>query len=169
MNNTTVILSGETLFDVAIKRYGHMQGLAKLIADNGLSFTDEPTPGYVLELDESVSFDNLKTVIVAAQVTELSNESTIEAGQNIFDMALQIYGDLSGLVELSNDNGKALTDEVTAGEKVKSRNQLKNKLVVQYYQGKNLKPASGLSPAESEELKPEGIGYWAIEYDFEVS
>ncbi len=169
MNKTTAILSGETLFDVAIKRYGHMQGLAKLIVDNGLSFTDEPAPGYVLQLDELERFDNLPTVTVAKQVNELPNEATAEAGQNMFDMALQIYGDISGLVELSNDNSRSLTSDTSAGDKLKSSTQLKNKLLVEYYKGQNIKPATGLTPAESEQLKPEGIDYWAIEYDFEVS
>jgi len=171
MTTTTSIQlkAGETLFDVAVKHYGHMQGLLNLINDNGLGFTDEPLAGHVLELNESVSFGNLKKITIATQVSALPNVETIKAGQSLFDMALQIYGDLSGLKELAGDNKLNLTQDISAGQILKSRPNLKNRYVVAFFKDRKYKPASGLTPAESEELKPEGIGYWAIEYDFEVS
>ncbi len=171
MTSTTSIQlqAGETLFDVAIKRYGHMQGLLNLIIDNDLGFTDEPKPGVVLEIDNSVSFKNLKKIKIATQVDELPNEAVVKARQNLFDMSLQIYGDLSGLIELAEDNDLNLTQELTPGTKLKSRIEVKNKQVVSFFKARKNKPATGLSISETEKLKPEGIDYWAIEYDFVVS
>lgn len=171
MTTTTSIQlqAGETLFDVAIKRYGHMQGLLNLIDDNGLGFTDEPSAGHVLELNEAISFGNLKKITIATQVSELPNIEIIKAGQSLFDMALEIYGDLSGLSELTGDNELSLTQDISPGDILKSRPNLKNKYVVAFFKSRKYKPATGLTPAESEQLKPEGIDYWAIEYDFEVS
>lgn len=171
MTNTTSIQlkPGETLFDVAIKRYGHMRGLLNLIDDNGLGFTDEPIPGHVLEVDGSVSFTNLKKLKIATQVSKLPNVETVRAGQTLFDLALQIYGDLSGLGELTEDNYLNLTQDLTPGYVLKSRSELKNKQVVNFFKASKNKPATGLTTTQTEELKPEGIGYWALEYDFVVS
>jgi hypothetical protein len=171
MTETTSIQAGETLFDVAIREYGHLQGVLNLIKDNGLGFTDEPAAGLALEVDRSASFDNLKSARISAveETTDLPNEVTVQAGQNMFDIALQVYGDLSGIIELAKDNGKGLTKDLTAGEVLKSRSKLKNKPVADFFEGRKSKPATGLNQSESEQLKPEGIGYWAIGLDFIVS
>ena len=169
MIKTTSILPGETLFDVAVRDYGHMQGVFNLAKDNGIGMTDDLSPGTELKVDDSISFKALKGISISLQTTELPNDVTAEPSQNMFDLAVQVYGDLSGVFNLAKDNGKEMTGELTAGEVLKSRKEVANKLIVDFYKGRNIKPATGLSPEESNELKPEGIDFWAIEYDFIVS
>ncbi|MBI9064880.1 MAG: hypothetical protein JEZ14_23035, partial [Marinilabiliaceae bacterium] len=111
----------------------------------------------------------LKGISISLQTTELPNEVTVEPSQNMFDLAVQVYGDLSGVFILAKDNGHEMTGELSAGEVLRSRKEVANKLIAGFYKGRNIKPATGLSPEESNELKPEGIDFWAIEYDFEVS
>lgn len=98
----------------------------------------------------------------------MSKTATVQPGQTIFDLAIQEYGDLSGLVELASDNNKSLTADIVAGENLKV-GQTKNKLITDFYKGRSIKPATGTTESEIEQLKPEGIGYWAIEHDFVVS
>jgi hypothetical protein len=169
MIKTTSILPGETLFDVAVRDYGHMQGVFQLAKDNGIGMTDELAPGGELEVDESISFKELRGISIALQTVELPNEVAAEPYQNMFDIAVQLYGDLSGVFQLAKDNSKDMTTELLPGEVLKSRKEVINKLIVDYYRGRNIKPATGLSPEENEQLKPEGIDYWAIEVDFIVS
>lgn len=98
----------------------------------------------------------------------MSKTAIVQPGQTIFDIAIQEYGDLSGLADLAGDNNKSLTADIAAGENLKV-GQTKNKPITDFYKGRNIKPATGTTESEIEQLKPEGIGYWAIEYDFEVS
>ncbi len=165
---TSVILSGETLFDVAIREYGHMQGISQLASDNGISLTGDVVPGTQLQIDNSVLFD-LPEVQIEKYTEVAPNSYVVEASQNIFDVAIQKYGSLEGLVLLAEDNSKDLTEELSTGEILKTRNTVKNKLVVDYLNGAGLKIATGLTPEQNEDLAPEGIDYWAIGVDFVVS
>ncbi len=169
MSSTTPILSGETLFDVVIRKYGHMQGIAQLVKDNDIGFTDDAVAGEQLLFDDDVSYNDLATVTIETETEEAANEVTVEAGQNIFDLVIQVYGDLSGLKNMADDNDLGLTDDINAGATLKTRSDVDNQLVVDYLNGKGIKPATALTDTETEELTPEGIGYWQIEYDFIVS
>ncbi len=169
MSNTTPILSGETLFDVVIRKYGHMQGIAQLVQDNGIGFTDDAVAGEALLFDDDVSYSELSTVTIETETEEASNEVTVEPGQNIFDLVIQVYGDMSGLKNMANDNNLNLTDDIGAGTILKTRSDVDNSLVVDYLNGKSIKPATALTDTETEELTPQGIGYWQIEYNFKVS
>lgn len=171
MSNSTSIQANETLFDVAIREYGHLQGIKNLIQDNDLGFTDEPEAGTDMEIDSSASFITLSKVSIAtaSELSDTPNEETVKAGQNMFDLAIQVYGDLSGILNLANDNDKSLTDDLEAGETLQCREETISDTVVDFFSNREQKPATALTDTETEELTPEGIGYWQIEYDFIVS
>lgn len=153
---------------MAVRNYGHLQGVTQLAFDNGISLTQEVSAGDKLKVNKQVSFD-LPVVTIQQQTTIAPNQLIVEPWQNIFDIAVQAYGDLSGLVNLTADNLKSLTGNIVPGETLKTRNVVINKLVVDFIKGKGIKIATGLAPEKDAELKPEGIEYWAIEYDFIVS
>lgn len=165
---TTVILPGESLFDVAVRVYGHTQGVAILASDNGISVTEAMKPGIELIINDTLVFD-LPVVVIQAQTVLAPNELVSEPYQNIFDLAVQAYGDIEGLVFMSSDNNKGLTAQVSPGDVLHTRNQAINKLVVNFFKGHNTKIATGLTPEEESELVPEGIDFWAIETEFLVS
>jgi phage tail protein X len=165
---TTTILPGETLFDVAVRVYGHTQGVAQLCSDNGVNMTDELPAGMELLYDESVLYDT-GSVVISLSPQVLSNQIAVEAGQNIFDIALQMYGNIEGIIDIARDNGKDMTSELTPGELIVGSDEAIDILVRDFYAGRGILPATGLTSEESAVLKPEGIGYWAIDYDFIVS
>ncbi|MBS2100716.1 LysM peptidoglycan-binding domain-containing protein [Carboxylicivirga linearis] len=169
MYTKTSILPGETLFDVAVRVYGHTQGAKQLAADNDISMTDVLTPGMELKIDDSISFKSLKAITIAMQTTELPNQAVAEPYQNMFDLALQLYGSLQGVFQLAKDNDKDMTSEINPGEILKGRKDPIDKLVYEFYKGRGIKPATGLTSEESADIKPEGIEFWAIEFDFIVS
>lgn len=169
MIKTTSILPGETLFDVAVREYGHMQGVFELAQDNGVGMTNALEPGTELSIDDAVSFKTLKGITIALQTSELPNEVMAEPYQNMFDLALQAYGDLAGVFQLAKDNELDMTADIKPGDVLKTRKEVINKLIFEYYRGRGIKPATGLTPEENELLKPEGIDFWGIEYDFIVS
>ncbi|MBI9063289.1 MAG: hypothetical protein JEZ14_15010, partial [Marinilabiliaceae bacterium] len=83
MIKPTNILPGETLFDVAVRDYGHLQGVFNLAKDNGIGMTGDLSPGTDLKIDDSLSFKALKGISISLQTTELPNEVTVEPSQNM--------------------------------------------------------------------------------------
>ncbi|WP_027470135.1 hypothetical protein [Saccharicrinis fermentans] len=166
--NSISILSGETLFDVAIREYGHMQGVAQLAKDNNIELTSILSPGSVLKVDDSVTYD-LPAVTVRKNTSIAPNTQTVHQGQNIFDIAIQEYGTLQGIEKLTIDNSIGLTENLPVGSVLNIRNEKLNKLVVEFLAGKGLKIATDFSVEQSETLKPQGIGYWKIGVDFTIS
>lgn len=49
-----VVESGQTLMDLAIQIYGNANSIIDLAKDNGLSITDELTPGTTLQVREQM-------------------------------------------------------------------------------------------------------------------
>ncbi len=98
--------------------------------------------------------------------------STIKAAgqQNIFDLALQVYGKVEGAFILAQDNDRVLSDIVGAGDAFDvDEDNIINQSVVNYFSGLNTKPASNSEVLIDGEKQGEGIGYWAIGTDFIVS
>ncbi len=167
MTKSINIKAGENLFDAAIRMYGDMSGLLHLVEFNNVGFTDEIRAGQVISGDD-ISFEK-KTVNVILLTEIIPNSIEVEAGQSLFDIAVQEYGSIEGLFHLTQDNNLSLTEELEPAKSISVRTEASKQNVVDFFKGRNLKPATGLTPTENEQLKPEGIEYWAIEYDFVVS
>ncbi len=167
MTQMIQIKAGENLFDAAIRLYGCLDGLLELRRKNQMDFTSEVAAGQVLE-GEAITFEK-KTITLPASTEVNGKKATLKPSQNMFDMAIQEYGTMEGVFILAKDNMQSLTEDLEPGTNLKIRTEPLNQAVVNFYQFRKLKPATGLSAEENEELKPEGIGYWAIEYDFIVS
>ncbi|MFL5747213.1 MAG: hypothetical protein ACJ751_21240 [Niastella sp.] len=97
---------------------------------------------------------------------------TVSYGQTWLDIALQELGDMERAIELAQLNGRAITDDLQAGEAllVPDFDQEKRS-IIQLFRNTANRPASGdtFNAAEPGSTGNEGIEFWAIENDFIVS
>lgn len=131
---------------------------------NSISITEALVPGVSLDIPEqkraTLSNDKLQSIVKPTTVKSLS-------GQTWVDLVLQQLGDEHRLFELCDMNGAGITDVINAGTIVTSPEaEPDKKRIVNILAGR--KPASSfvVTPGEDE---PEGIEFWAIEFDFIVS
>lgn len=90
-------------------------------------------------------------------------------GQSTLDIALQEYGSLEALFDLLGDNGLTLESLPETGLELEVYTEKAQRPdVVAFYEDYSTggeRPNTGNLP---EELKPSGIGYMGIEFDFIV-
>ena len=161
------VLSGQTLFDIAIQSCGGTEAAFELSLLNGLNLTDELIPGQELVLPDVVNADialyfknkNIQPatlLTVQAQVigsvidTVIRDVATIQSnlisvlqGQTFFDIAIQVSGSAEAAFEMALINSIGITDELTS-EMVLLPAGILNKQIATYYQDKQINPATGL-------------------------
>jgi hypothetical protein len=91
-----------------------------------------------------------------------------QENQNIFDISLQEYGSIEKVFDLLEDNDKFdLTEDVSVYNELKIGREAFKKDIVEYYNTRNLKPATSISEEEQYLLDNfSGIDYMIIEDDF---
>jgi hypothetical protein len=70
----------------------------------------------------------------------------VQDGQNIFDIALQYYGDVSAIVRVAQDNGISITQNLTAGQELKI-GEPTNKIVQKYFEDRKIVINTDTKPA----------------------
>lgn len=92
-------------------------------------------------------------------------------GQSLFDIAIQALGDISGVFDLAEKADVSVTDELKVGQVFEIPSQARDKQIVDYYAAHRITPATAIATAtpDDDDILPEGIGFWGIEYDFVVS
>lgn len=96
----------------------------------------------------------------------------VQDRQCLADIALQACGSLEAFFAIAEKNGLSITDDLQAGQVLEyEMADVQSKQVVATYKTDNIIPATAVSNAEINDLLAigEGIGFWAIEYDFIVS
>jgi hypothetical protein len=88
-------------------------------------------------------------------------------GQSLFDLAIQAAGSVEAVFDIAAANGVSITDELQPGT-ILVIPAVSNRQVADYYRSNSIRPATTLG-AHDVEFITEGINYWRIEYDFEVS
>ena len=85
----------------------------------------------------------------------------VKHNQNLFDIAIQEYGAVTGVYWLLEDNPflSGVTDNVYADQELLIRDELKKKITRDYLRSELI--ATGVEAV--------GIGYWLIENNFKVS
>ncbi len=98
-NKTYIAREGQNIYDMAVVLYGDARGVTELIQLNPDVFTDLDAEDYVgqsVAYDDAITFEDYVAPVVipvpAKEKTWLSH-----VGQSVYDIALQFYGDLSGL------------------------------------------------------------------------
>lgn len=90
---------------------------------------------------------------------------TVQSRQTLLDIALQECGGVEGVFNLAARNDLSITDVLSVGREIEAAPEdVVNRTVADYYRINNITPAT-----EPDELLEEGIEFWTIEYDFEVS
>jgi len=91
-----------------------------------------------------------------------------QENQNIFDISLQEYGSIEKVFDLLEDNDKFdLTEDISVYNELKIGREAFKKDIVEYYNTRNLKPATSISEEEQYLLNNfSGIDYMIIEDDF---
>jgi len=162
------VLSGQTIFDIAIQSCGGIEAAFDLAMLNGLNPTDDLVPGQELIIPGVVNSDiqqyylnkNItpQTLLtVQAQITGsvvdtiVRNVSTIQSnlipviqGQTFFDIAIQEFGSVEAAFQFATLNEFSVTDGLVPGALLQKTTVI-NKNILSYYQNKNIKPATGLS------------------------
>jgi hypothetical protein len=161
----------QTIEDVAVAVYGHFTGVSWLIRDNELLMYGEAIPAKT-ELyirDEKI---NIKETKKTEKKSESETAVTVK-NQNIFDVALEVYGNFEASFGLFKQQ-KGLnveTIEQTIGKnttiKAPANDKRKNENIVRKITNKVIS-ASGES-ADAEQPTAGGIGEMIIESTFTIS
>lgn len=185
MSNQAVILSGQSLVDVAVQHCGSIECLIELAINNRHSVTDILSPGETLELPDVVdkrvvrairdggfipASDGIRSEIayeIPLSIVKLEAQyddglGEVLYGQSLFDLAVQFAGGLEAAFDLAQLNELSITDLPAAGSEIKLAGFV-DADVAKEFREKDWHPATGLD----ETL--EGIDFWGIEYDFIVS
>ena len=91
-----------------------------------------------------------------------------QQNQNIFDLSLQEYGSIENVFDILEDNDLYnITGDVSVYEDLKVGREAFKKDIVEYYNSRNLKPATSIADDEEFLLTNfSGIDYMIIEDDF---
>jgi hypothetical protein len=162
------VLSGQTLFDIAIQSCGGTEAAYELAVLNGLNLTDDLVSGQELVLPDVVNSDivhyyqnnkiqpaTLLTVhsqLIGSVIdTFIRDISTIKnnlipvfQGQTIFDIAIQEFGSVEAAFDLATLNGFSITDDLVPGALLQKTTVI-NKKITAYYTDKQIKPATDIS------------------------
>ncbi|UOE47972.1 LysM domain-containing protein [Mucilaginibacter sp. SMC90] len=96
----------------------------------------------------------------------MPNNKIVKAGQSLGDIAVQYGGTAENRFILAALNGIGITDALTSGQLIDA-GDVTVFAVADYFRKYNISPAT--SAMQIDDLAPEGVEFWAIEYDFIVS
>jgi hypothetical protein len=94
-------------------------------------------------------------------------EVKVLEGQSLFDLAVQACGSVESVISMAGLNDLAITDVLIAGSVIGTPETL-SKSVSEYYRMKGMRPATAVTISAMDNLRDEGIDYWAVEIDFVV-
>lgn len=96
--------------------------------------------------------------------------TTIHNGQSLPDIAVQECGSFEAAFALSERNGIALTDDLTAGQELEvAPEDVGKKRIAAALAVRDVKPATAISAEDAALVPWGGIGFMGIETDFIVS
>jgi len=89
----------------------------------------------------------------------------VSPGQNIYDIAVQEYGSIEGILKFRENSEFSFTQDINPGDRIEVPGEVVNRNVQEFLK---LYPKIATGNNFSENIL-EGINYWAIEVDFVVS
>lgn len=89
---------------------------------------------------------------------------------SLLDIAITSTGELETIINLCEENGISVTDEVKIDDvfTVNNNNGVLDTAICRRVQAENLRPATALSPGDLATCPFGGIGFMGIEIDFKV-
>lgn len=141
ISNVT-IGDGQNLFDVSLQTYGAIDYLFKLVEDNSISGIQATgLTGLSVEYEDTVKFENQNPVVL---LQSAEKTLTVKDRQSIFDLSIQLYGDIEGAFDLieKNPSIKNLDNNSLVGLKLNFTEQKKD--FPNYFKVNNFIITSGL-------------------------
>lgn len=103
-NANYIGLFGETIYDIALKLYGSVDASVKLVLDNDVELMDD-FEGVELTYDTDYKETNVVPLVTIKLPSEnLSQTYRPTDFQSIFDVALQLSGNLGNVVEIVHNS-----------------------------------------------------------------
>lgn len=141
----------QTLFDVAVQQYGTVQAVIDLEGDNDLLYTTDFTLATGTELKIKTAGTSIKEEASTAEADAAAEQYaiTVRPYQTLFDVAVQEYGGVEGIMDLFSDNPDLLyTTDFTLPQgtllNIKTAGSERTKSDVQkYYRQRGLKVCTG--------------------------
>jgi hypothetical protein len=157
--------NGQSIFDIAIKTTGSLEGIFDLLIDNGIDNLESVELGGV-----SIEYEKTQAV---SYFSEIGATTTVETfgtyrpreGQNIFDLALMLYGDIERVFTILSDNGLENIESSSLGG-IDLIYERQNNAITRFFSSYNKAVNTGELAAEDE---AQGIGEMIIESTFIIS
>lgn len=150
-----------TLADVAQQVNGSVAAWFELALLNGLSITDDVTPGTLLQAANTVVAPTEVQALVPVPKPELLQ---LKKQQTLADWTTQHFGAFEALFEMAQLNGLSVTEEPEPGTVL--QRMITDAAVVTYFARNNVDVVSYKTAAA---VQPGGIGFMQIANDFIVS
>lgn len=139
----TKTIKAESVWDVNARTEQSIEAVFQLALDNGLSFDAAITPG--TQVEWSGKKQELPAKAVKVQDVDQRPRTTTNGimGQTVWDIALQEYGSLEGVMDLLRLNADLGPDRAVGGGPIKVQGSVAGVEVFYHLQGKQVKPISG--------------------------
>ena len=125
--NNIKVKYGESIFDIASRYYGGVQGSIALMLENPIvEDLNEDIVGFDLIVANPIAQSALITQVTSVQVDTASIVITVREGETIFDIASRYYSDVSSAVsimilnDISNLSSNIIGDEIVINNQVKA-------------------------------------------------
>jgi hypothetical protein len=169
--NKVLIVDGDTLEGLALSYYGKLD-VFKLLKDNtSLNINSQLFVGDTINIDDAFSNEPYiiqNKIVRKSDRDVITSDTVVGDGQNIEDLAIQLYGSLNSVFDLCRDNNiNSLSTTLIAGRKIiVDINKVLNKDVLLVYKRNGTIVNTGANNASS---VVGGIGFMGIELNFKVS
>ncbi|MGB1307539.1 MAG: hypothetical protein ACPG6B_01415 [Oceanihabitans sp.] len=164
----------QSAFDISVQEYGSINAIIPLALANNISITSFLQPATILELP-SVAItnkevknhfasskqivasykDRLEAVLPAGvfinKPSALLKHIRIIANQSLLDIALQETGNLEAIMQICTTNNISVTEALTVGTEINTRNTIIDAEILSYYKNNNLRPATNIKLLYSEQ------------------
>jgi LysM repeat protein len=157
----------QTIYDVAINQFGHIMGLFDVCKANGLSYSSIIDAGTELQISSLQQLPEGEVKYSQPQRTA-PVFGLVEPGQNIYDMAVVLFGSVEGVFDICRNNNVSFSGIIAPGTTLVVNGTVRDRNIRNYFAPLR-KPATGQQPVIDNIPQYEGIDYWAIEVDFIVS
>ena len=150
-NMSEVVVKYEkSLVDIAIEQYNNITGLYDIISNNEYKADSDLNNLDVVTVDESKA-TKPKSINLSIE-TKNPPDRRVKNNQNPVDIALEHYGDATGLYDLIRKNNISVNDEIPVNQKIAKHNAVKSK-VSNYYRSYNITVATGKPVVTKEPIR----------------
>jgi hypothetical protein len=139
------VKSGQTLFDISIQETGSVSNAYSIALANKRSITDVLLTNEFLIIPEGLPITKKDTFSFDVEAVQPSKIKVL-ALQTFLDVAIQYTGSVKNAYPIALVNKRSITDKLITGELlILPIDLLTAEKEVQYYNARNIKPATGIA------------------------